>query len=55
MRLFKANRPSKSHEDEAAAVRLLAIANRSKARISPDLATEAPHLPELPEAPETVQ
>jgi len=51
MRLFKASDAARSAEDEAAAVRLLAIANRSKAPPSHDSAAQArSETPEPPEA-----
>jgi hypothetical protein len=46
MNLFKTNQPARSAEDEAAAMRLRAIAHRSKAGRSPDPASS----PEVPDA-----
>jgi hypothetical protein len=56
MRLFKTHDPVRSVEDEAAAVRLMAIANRCKVGRSPDLTAEAlPDSPEAPDVPEILQ
>ncbi len=56
MRLFKTDDPVRSAEDEAAAVRLMAIANRCKAGRLPDSTAEAsPDSPEAPDAPEIPQ
>ena len=50
MRMFNANQRVPSAEDEAAKIRLMAIAHRSKAGRSPEKTTQA--LPQLPDAPE---
>ena len=52
MKLFKASQPVQSVEDQAAAVRLMAIASRSKPRI-PDCAPD--QSPEPPEASENLR
>ena len=56
MRLFKTHDPVRSVEDEAAAVRLMTIANRCRAGRLPDLTAEAsPDSPEAPDASEVLQ
>lgn len=50
MRIFNAKQSVRSAEDEAAAIRLMAITHRSKAGRSPEKTTQA--LPQLPGAPE---
>jgi hypothetical protein len=52
MRLFKASQRTRSAEDEAAAVRLLAIASRSKGRLSDCWVEAWSEVPELPTASE---
>lgn len=56
MRFFKANQPPRSPADEAAAVRLMAIASRGKASSSPEWATEpAIESQDEPPPPEVLQ
>ena len=50
MRFFRANQTPRSPEDEAAAVRLMAVAIRGKAASSPDRPEQT-----LPEAPGEAQ
>ena len=55
MRLFRTSKPARTAEDEAAAVRLAAIANRSKALASPMFSTEASSETIDPQAEATLQ
>lgn len=55
MKLFKAEAPERSAADQAAAVRLMAIANRYKTGRSPDPAPEGAPEPQAPEEPEFPQ
>lgn len=55
MRLFRTSEPVKTAEDEVAAVRLVAIANRSKAPVSPDASTETSSETPDPQAGATLQ
>jgi hypothetical protein len=56
MRFFKANQPPRSPADEAAAVRLMAIASRGKASGAPEWATEPPlETPDEPTSSEVPQ
>lgn len=53
MRLFKAKEPERSADDEAAAIRLMAITNRTRPGTSRDLEeSPAPDEPEEREDPE---
>ena len=54
MNLFKTSQPARSAEDEAAALRLRAIAHRSKAGRSPDSGS-SPEVPDAPAEPENLQ
>jgi len=49
MRLFKAKESERSAEDEAAAMRLMAITNRIRPRSSPDLGAQDAPEPQEPE------
>jgi hypothetical protein len=56
MRLFKTSQPESSEEDEIAAIRLMAIASRSKAGVSADSGLYAPaRVADAPDVPETPQ
>ncbi len=52
MRLFKAKEYGRSEEDEAAAMRLMAITNRIRPGSSPDLGAQDAPEPQAPEEPE---
>jgi hypothetical protein len=49
MRLFKVREPERSEEDEAAAMRLMAITNRIRPRSSSDLGAQDAPEPQEPE------
>jgi hypothetical protein len=49
MRLFKVREPERSEEDEAAAMRLMAITNRIRPRSSSDFGTQDAPEPQEPE------
>lgn len=56
MRFFRANQAPRSPEDEAAAVRLMAIANRGKVASSPDRPEQTlPGAPGEAQAPRSFQ
>jgi hypothetical protein len=55
MRFFRANQTPRSPEDEAAAVRLMAIANRGKVASLPDHGEVSPETPAEPQSPESLQ
>ena len=52
MRLFKAKEYERTEEDEAAALRLMAITNRIRPGSSPDFGAQDAPEPQEPEAPE---
>lgn len=52
MRLFKAHEPERSEEDEAAAMRLMAITNRIRPRDSAAPETSQPPESDEPEDPQ---
>lgn len=55
MRLFRANQTPRTPEDEAAAVRLMAIANRGKVASLPERDTAAPEASGEAQSPESIQ
>jgi hypothetical protein len=52
MRLFKAKEPERSEEDEAAAMRLMAITNRIRPGSSTDSGAQDAPEPQEPQEPE---
>lgn len=55
MRFFRTNQPPRSAEDEVAAVRLMAIANRGKVESSREGGQGSPEVPAEPQSPESLQ
>ena len=55
MRFFRTNQTPRSAEDEAAAVRLMAIANRLKVKGSDEREQGDQEVPAEPQSPESLQ